>query len=1039
MPTPNASRSLTALLLLAAGGALSALPAPADELPTPVDGRDAVAAEIEPAGETDEYAIRLFEGDRLTVKSKTGGAVPGLLTTFTLFRPDSTDAGAKISGNGTKNGSVTYTASVSGVHVLRVAGGAGESFGAHGGYTLTFSVKRAQPKKQTFADPAGGVLAYRFGTIGGASIAVSASTRKGAFDLTGLSGPAGDETGFTGAVKASKTRRSSKVKKWTLLGGAGDYELQGTYEAGASVNVTVKVKAVEKPRKRSLGAEPQFKRGAPAVFPDEGVVGTLLTIDGEPDSFSYVNTPPRARRPEDPVPPPPATAGPTYDDPLEDVYPQIFIGAVEVPRPSIERVSGAFRFRAPAGLVTGPDYDITVRNTDGQLVVARGAFSIVPPPAPTGLSTVTGGAALQAGPGGGRKLRITGTRFRSGTLVVFDPDGQGVIVPPTVVLSNRIDVTAPPHAAGAVSLRIRDEFDQFADVPGTLTYLDVPSNEITSLDKAFLQALGGETVAVNGTDFGADTVLTSDGAEVAATLVSPAKLEYTTAPHADGTAELRVTDDLDQTSALTVTVKGFADMTATHIPAPRAVTDEADGWRATRVLAGDVTGDGRKDLVLLQSAPAIGASKSRSRLRVLAGNSNGSFGDITAAVVPAVSGDEDWRGDDMVLVDLNGDQKLDLAILTSSAVSSGTRSSLRLLRNDLVPDGSGGFSGGFTDKTADWAPPNTTTYTKYRDGIEDLNQGVALAACDVDHAGGTDLVIANTAYFTEVIETTTDPGDPTADPPVPPTVVTTTNYYPALRVLTNDGTGTLTRTSGVLPAVTATDVQQFQANALAVADVDGNGYQDIVLTRDLPTESPASTFHRTAILLKNSGGVFTDGSAAAFPAASDPEYMQADHVYLADMNGDTQPDLILHSNTPLVSPATGTPATTPALRLFVNSGGQFSAAASGTFPAKSGNDVSQGESLAIGDLDGDGLPDIVLTAPNAPSTGGRACRILRKSGTVWTDASVAFPNPLLGDDGRGTGVVLLDLGGDGDLDIVLVRNDAGETVRHTRSFFNQRK
>jgi hypothetical protein len=51
-----------------------------------------------------------------------------------------------------------------------------------------------------------------------------------------------------------------------------------------------------------------------------------------------------------------------------------------------------------------------------------------------------------------------------------------------------------------------------------------------------------------------------------------------------------------------------------------------------------------------------------------------------------------------------------------------------------------------------------------------------------------------------------------------------------------------------------------------------------------------------------------------------------------------------------------------------------------------------------------------------------------------------MPNPLTGDDGRGRTVLLLDLGtGDGDLDLVLARDEANETVRNTRVLTNPRK
>ena len=101
-------------------------------------------------------------------------------------------------------------------------------------------------------------------------------------------------------------------------------------------------------------------------------------------------------------------------------------------------------------------------------------------------------------------------------------------------------------------------------------------------------------------------------------------------------------------------------------------------------------------------------------------------------------------------------------------------------------------------------------------------------------------------------------------------------------------------------------------------------------------------------------------------------------------------------------------------------------------------DCMMGHSAAVGDVDGDGLPDLFFGTftnrkPEAYlcEEGARPDLLLRNTGEgKWTHA----PQPALEQHARSSGAVFADLDNDGDLDLVVTRNarDDGD-LRDTRS------
>jgi hypothetical protein len=482
----------------------------------------------------------------------------------------------------------------------------------------------------------------------------------------------------------------------------------------------------------------------------------------------------------------------------------------------------------------------------------------------------------------------------------------------------------------------------------------------------------------------------------------------------DGALDVIVSrDESDQTVRNTLVLasplKDFADATAKAIPAPVTTLNGVDGWRGTKVLVGDVDGDNTKDLVVLRPERAAGADANRSRIRLLRGNGAGVFVDSTTNT-PPVSGDEDWRAKDGVLVDLDRDGDLDLAIITDDAVSGGSRSSLRILKND--------GAGNFSDATSTSVPAATS--------YGDRNQGVAIAAA-ITPATLTppiepihvDLVILHSAYFTG------------AGPA----------YFPGLRFLENDGAGVFTRKTTAMPPVLPSSPTQYQGDSVAAGLLDGDGKPDILVTRAQPVGDPqnAGTFVVATRLLVNSGAnTFSDVTASRLPAASGADYLQAGRLLLSDLDGDGRLDVALASSAALVDPSNGSTSTGPALRCLVSDANGVFTAATNVFPAADGQDRLQCDGLVAGDLTGDALPELFLVSGAAPNAGGRGGRLLLKLGGVWGSGAKVLPDPSVADDLRGAAAALVDVDRDGDLDVVIVRDESNEAVRNTRVLVNLR-
>ena len=298
---------------------------------------------------------------------------------------------------------------------------------------------------------------------------------------------------------------------------------------------------------------------------------------------------------------------------------------------------------------------------------------------------------------------------------------------------------------------------------------------------------------------------------------------------------------------------------------------------------------------------------------LLSGPAFGQTG-VFEVLEPGLAPDDDWNWG-VALGDVDGDKKPDIIF-----ASDGQN---RLYAND--------GSGVFTDVSTVNFPGNNH-----------LSWGVAVG--DVDGDNDLDVVFANTNQ---------------------------NELYP------NDG-------SGLFRDVTLSNLPEDSddSRSVGLGDVDGDGDLDVVF---------ASRLSRNRLYINDGYGVFRDAPSAQFPGDGG----NTRGVIVGDVDGDSDLDVVFANKDGQD-------------RLYVNDGsGVFTDVTLSQFPKE--NDNSRG--IALGDVDGDSDIDIVFATRR-----GRNRLYLNDGSGVFEDAT-AILLPTSGD--WSLDVALGDVDGDRDLDILV--------------------
>jgi hypothetical protein len=217
-------------------------------------------------------------------------------------------------------------------------------------------------------------------------------------------------------------------------------------------------------------------------------------------------------------------------------------------------------------------------------------------------------------------------------------------------------------------------------------------------------------------------------------------------------------------------------------------------------------------------------------------------------------------------------------------------------------------------------------------------------------------------------------------------------------VLLGNGDGTFQ------PAITY-DSGDFEAQSLAVGDVNGDGKLDLVVA------NYGGANHSTvSVLLGNGDGTFN--SPVNYSSAGS----LADSVALADVNGDGFPDLVVSNKCQINDCNFAGPVSV----LLGNGHGVFQDAV----PYSSGG-FQYADSVAVGDVNGDGRPDIIVAnwcQDNTCRTGGVSVLLGNGDGSFQSPATYDAGTPTTGC------VSIADMNGDGFMDLIVNNGTPSDAV-----------
>jgi len=440
---------------------------------------------------------------------------------------------------------------------------------------------------------------------------------------------------------------------------------------------------------------------------------------------------------------------------------------------------------------------------------------------------------------------------------------------------------------------------------------------------------GSTTVIITGTDFSSeagDNIVYFGGVQATVTAATYTQLTVT-AP--SGATWQPISVNVGGVIAYSYSVANpfiptFAGKGSITTDSFAARVDFTTGSGPNSVAIGDLDGDGKPDLVVVnQNSDSISVFRNTSTSGSI---TTGSF----AAKVDFATGTYPWS---VTIGDLDGDGKPDLAVANWSS------STVSVFRNTAT---SGSITTGSFAAKVDFA-------------TGDGPWSVAIG--DLDGDGKPDLAVANVNSST-------------------------------VSVFRNTATsGSITTDSFAAKVDFATG---FQPYSVAIGDLDGDGKPDLAVANFIYGAGTVSVLLNTS----TSGSISFDGHVD-FAAGSYPNT-----VAIGDLDGDGKPDLaVSYDSDPIVSVFRNTSTSG-----FISFDARVNFAAGDT-----------PYNVAIGDLDGDGKPDLAVANVNSNTVS-----VLRNTATSGSITIGSFAaRVVFATGGQPMSVAIGDLDGDGTPDLAV--------------------